>query len=268
MSEHSYKLVDDVVAGRYEQVRQQAKAELREADDALPYALAGLALVSHGVPTVRARDELALEQKQLLSALFRVALAALARRMLRAHPEVEAEVLGHDGLSTKLTVGPLKRLSRVDQATKLLRVLLAESHRFIQFRERGLFDWDDGDAHAAAAIVYGWGGRIVGRRGLLQRSPAIHREARDVLEAAGKAFPENLVVEAVRRRFALAWRSLTPEEVTVEHSALQRIGTRRAGGSRGNALRMVCATSTPAPRHGAARRRALPAATKKQPPRR
>jgi hypothetical protein len=247
MSKQHPQLAEDAIAGEYERVRQQVKGELRTTTDALTFALTGLAILSHGVPSVRTREELTLEQKQIVSTLFRTTLAAAARQMLKVHPDLVDEVLNHEWLKRKLTVGPLKRLSREDQATKLLRVLLTDSHKFIEYRDRGLFEYDNGDTQAALAIVYGWGARIVGQRGVLQRASAIHREARDILAAARASFPDNQVVELVDRRFKLAWHSLTSEESARERSALQRIGKRGGQDERGLVLRLLSVTKSTLP---------------------
>ena len=242
MSEKLYRLAEDAIAGKYEAVRKRTRGELRRSTEPLPFALTGLALLSHGRPEVRSRSELTLDQKQLISTLFRAASAAVARQMLTVHPALGDEVLEHSWFRDKLSVGPLKRLPRKDQATKLLRVLLSDSHQFIEYRKRGLFDWDNGDAQAALAIVYGWGARFLNQRGVLQRASSIHRQAREILAIAREAHPENPVFEPLEHRFRLAWHSLTPEESTRARNALRRFSARRVRGDRDRALQLLAVT--------------------------
>ena len=259
MSQELFRLAEDAVAGKYEAVRKKTRTELRRTTEPLPFALTGLAVLSHGVPGVRGRGELTLEERQLISTLFRAALAAVARQMLKAHPAIADEVLNNKWFRDKLALGPLKRLSREGQATKLLRVLLSDSHQFIEYRDRGLFDWDNGDAQAALAIVYGWGSRILNQRGVLQRAASIHREAREILAAARSAYPDNSVFEPVERRYRLAWRSLTPEESIRERRGLRHLPARRRRSDRDRALQLLTVTRAIEP----ARRK--PRSTRQQP---
>jgi hypothetical protein len=190
----------------------QAQADRRWATDGLPYALAGLMTVSGSVHELGGYRELTERELQLGSALFRTAVAAVARWLVRERPEVAEQALSHPWVRSKSESGPLFRLPESERAVKAVRLLLADSKTFIGWQREGRLDADDGGAQAAMAVVYGWRKVVSTRRGIFESATWAHRQSAVVRELALDAHPGHLLLRLVQARWMLAWRWLSPAQ--------------------------------------------------------
>jgi hypothetical protein len=243
MSELLRELTSAAILGESETLRRKAKAKRRVAGESLPFAVAVLPIISGNDLEAGGYRRISYSEKGLARSLFLTASTAVARRLLQAHPRLVDEVLAHEYIKKHLGTGPLKRLPRDDQAVKVLRALLADSHQFMEYQEQGLFAWDNGDAQGAMAVVYGWRKVVTKTRGVFESVSRIHKGGRMILSAARLAHPHNLFLELIDHRIKLSWDTQGRVRRAGSIPALERLAEQSGPGEREEVIRLLSLAS-------------------------
>lgn len=221
MSELLLQLTSEALLGNLDALREQAKGARQTSDQALPFAIAGLLVISGNRHEIGGYRSISNYEVRRARSLFLTAQTVAAHRLLQAHPELADEVLSSEIIRPSLDIGPFSRLSRSDQALKALQILLADSQLFVEYQRRGLLGWDDGDTQGAMGIVYTWRKAVATGRGVLQPVSHIHQEGRLILSTAITLYPENALLTELGHRANGAWASQTPGERATSMAALQ-----------------------------------------------
>jgi hypothetical protein len=212
MSALSLTFTSQALRGELDALRSSAKAELATRAEPLPFATAALIVISGNDLEIDGYRSLSAYEASLAWSFFCAGVTSVAKQLLQVHPAVAEEVLAHKFIKEHLTTGPFKRLPRNLQAIKALSGLFADAWFFMEYQQRGLFDWDDGDAQGTIAIVYLWRKVVQGKRGIFQSSGQLHKEGRQILASVCAAHPQNTHLRLIDHRAKLAWFTRTPDE--------------------------------------------------------
>jgi hypothetical protein len=226
MSELLKNTISNAILCSFDFLRRQAKKKRYTSNEPLPFALAGVLIVSGNDLEAAGFRKNSWYETQVACRLFRTTATVVAKRLLQAHPDLEEEVLTHEYIKDHLKTAPLKRLSRDIQAIKSLRVLLRDSSFFIQYQKRNLFGWDNGDAQGAMAIVYGWRKAVTKGRGIFQSVSEIHKDARKILTDTLNIHNDNPFLQIIGHRFKLSWDSDARVKSAKSISALEELSGR------------------------------------------
>lgn len=188
-----------------------ARTQRLHATDPASEALAALFLQSGNVLEIGGYRRLAEWDLRVARALFKTVRTTIARRLLDRHAEIADEVLAIDWVRDALWGGPLARLSRAQQAWKILRVVLIDSRYGLDLQARGLFA-PQGEEEAALAIHYIWQ-RGISQKAFLARSvEEMHVQGRELLRAARRRHGDDELLELLELRAKLAWDVLAEDE--------------------------------------------------------
>lgn len=233
------ELTTDTILGNYDSLRAKAKSERRTTIEPLAYAVAGLLVVSGNNLEVGGYRALSNHETRMAKSLFGTAVTGVANQLLQAHPNLADEVLEHEVIKPFLANGPLKRLSKSDQALKSLRGLLADPYFFSEYEKRDLFNWDDGSAHTAIGIAYCWRKVVTNQRGIFQPISHIHHEGRLILREAQSTYPQNQILELVNHRAELGWASQINSERQLVLNAIDTLVPQAVEGEQSDAARLI-----------------------------
>lgn len=232
------ELATDATLGNYDTLRSQAKSAQRTTEP-LSYAIAGLLIIAGNNLEVSGYRVLSNHEVRTAKSLFLTATTGVAHELLQAHPNLADEVLNYEIIKPFLDNGPLKRLSKPDQALKSLRQLLIDPQFFWDYKKRGLFDWDDGSAHAAMGIVYCWRKVVTDQQGIFQSVSDIHKEGRLILDEAQLVYVQNQILELVAHRAKLGWASQTLTTHQLSLNAIETVVPLATEGEQRDAVQLI-----------------------------
>jgi hypothetical protein len=236
-------LISAAILGDYERLHQKIKTEEEIDGEALPYAHTGLIILSGNSLEIEGHRILSRYEIGLTRKIFRASSKIVAHKLLAANPQLVEEVLNHPFLESNLKIGPLKRLTRTEQAAKALRLLISDAQPCIDFQEKGLFDWDTGDVQGAMAITYGWRKVVTKKRGIFQSPSLIHRQGHQLLRTALATHPENQLLQLIEHQHHLAWASAGRIRRANTFTALEALSQTTGDGDLAESIRLLALLS-------------------------